>query len=60
MQEQEELKLCFEEKITGARDKEMEIRREIARVKEDAQMRKKMLKEIEERESELSTRQAFY
>jgi len=37
----------------------MEIRREIARVKEDAQMRKKMLKEIEERESELRLRQAF-
>ena len=60
MQGQEELKRSFEGKITGAREKEMEIRREIARVKEDAQMRKKMLKEIEERESELSTRQAFY
>ena len=45
------MKLSYEERITGAREKEMKIRREIARVKEDAQMRKKMLKEIEERES---------
>ena len=60
VQEQVELKGNYEERIKHAIHREMEIRKEFARVKEDAQMRKKMLKEIEERESQLRMRQAFY
>ncbi len=44
------MKKSKEDRILSAREKEMDIRKEIARVKEDFQMRKKMLKEIEERE----------